>query len=180
LELGNFLVVISTAGTEKEIDEGAEHLARAIAIVGVIAFFELLRRASRVKLKGKPRPKGEEAPPPEQSEPPPKKSELPPKKKPAADAKTPNPAIDLSLPEHPELQGTLERIAKGEKFPHRNDGSVFGNREGLLPGQPRGYDREYVHLTPGASGPGGQRVVVGQGGEVYCTSDHYKTFMRVK
>lgn len=79
----------------------------------------------------------------------------------------------------PDLKDTLDRIAKGQKFPHRNDGAVFGNREGLLPAQPHGYYREYVHPTPGVGGPGGQRVVVGHGGEVYFTQDHYQTFTRV-
>jgi filamentous hemagglutinin len=74
----------------------------------------------------------------------------------------------------------LERIENGEGFPHRNDGSVFGNREGRLPPQPEGYYREYVHPTPGESGPGAQRVITGAGGEVYYTPDHYGTFTRVK
>jgi hypothetical protein len=39
---------------------------------------------------------------------------------------------------------TLARIARGESFPHRNDGAVFQNREGLLPRQAPGYYREYV------------------------------------
>jgi filamentous hemagglutinin len=79
----------------------------------------------------------------------------------------------------PDLKSTLDRIARHQHFPHRNDGAVFGNREGLLPSQPRGYYREYVHPTPGVAGPGGQRVVIGQSGEVYYTLDHYKTFTRV-
>ena len=56
-----------------------------------------------------------------------------------------------------DLTESIERIRAGVKHPHRNDGSVFGNREGLLPEQPRGYYREYVHPTRGISGPGPQR-----------------------
>jgi RHS repeat-associated protein len=78
-----------------------------------------------------------------------------------------------------EVKPTLDRIAAGKSFPHRNDGSVFGNREGLLPPQPSGYYREYVHPTVGVSGPGLQRVVRGQGGEVFYTPDHYGTFIRL-
>jgi len=78
------------------------------------------------------------------------------------------------------LKGTLERISKGEKFPHRNDGSIFKNNEGLLPSKPLGYYNEYVHPTPGMPGPGAQRVIIGQGGEVYYTPDHYKSFIPVK
>jgi guanyl-specific ribonuclease Sa len=80
----------------------------------------------------------------------------------------------------PAIQATLDRIARGESFPHRNDGSVFQNREGRLPNRPGGYYKEYVHSTPGAKGPGAQRVVVGGGGEVYYTPDHYQTFVQLK
>ena len=34
---------------------------------------------------------------------------------------------------------------------------------------------EYVRPTRGVSGPGPQRIVVGKGGEMYCTADNYKT-----
>lgn len=78
-----------------------------------------------------------------------------------------------------DLQPRLNRIKAGGKLPHRNDGAVFKNREGLLPNKPPGYYREYVHPTPGISGPGAQRVVAGQGGEVYYTPDHYNTFIPV-
>ena len=72
---------------------------------------------------------------------------------------------------------TLDRIRSGGSFPHRNDGAIFRNDQGLLPKQPAGYYREYVHPTPGVNGPGPQRVVVGKGGEVYYTPDHYQTFI---
>jgi RHS repeat-associated protein len=79
-----------------------------------------------------------------------------------------------------EVEGTLSRIESGVKFSHRNDGSIFQNREGLLPTKPPGYYTEYVHPTPGVSGPGAQRIVIGQGGEIYYTPDHYGTFIPVK
>jgi hypothetical protein len=78
-----------------------------------------------------------------------------------------------------DLQPTLERIARGERFPHRNDGTTFRNREGRLPSQPEGYYTEYVHPTPGINGPGPQRIIIGRGGEVYYTFDHYGSFIRV-
>ena len=78
-----------------------------------------------------------------------------------------------------DVTDTLARIDRGEKHPHRNDGSVFQNREGLLPDHPRGYYREYVHPTPGYSGPGARRLVIGNGGEIYYTHDHYESFTRV-
>jgi filamentous hemagglutinin len=82
-----------------------------------------------------------------------------------------------------DLGPTLERIETGGSFPHRNDGGIFNNRPlpgrttPELPAQPAGYYREYVHPTPGVQGPGPQRVVVGQGGEMYYTPDHYQTFV---
>ena len=72
---------------------------------------------------------------------------------------------------------TLDRIRAGGKFPHPNDGSVFQNKEGLLPSKPQGYYQEWVHPTPGVPGPGPQRIVTGQGGESFYTPDHYKTFI---
>lgn len=78
-----------------------------------------------------------------------------------------------------DLKPTLERIIAGEKFPHRNDGEVFRNDQSLLPQQPVGYYREYVHPTHGVDGPGVQRIVKGQGGDTYYTTDHYNTFVRV-
>ena len=78
------------------------------------------------------------------------------------------------------LQPTLDRIAAGRHLEHRNDGTVFGNREKRLPRKPKGYYREYVHPTPGLRGPGPQRLVIGEEGEVYYTPDHYQTFRRVQ
>lgn len=79
-----------------------------------------------------------------------------------------------------DLQQTLERIARGEKFPHRNDGGTFLNLERRLPSQPNGYYKEYVHPTPGIRGPGPQRVILGRDGDVYYTHDHYQTFQRIR
>ena len=79
-----------------------------------------------------------------------------------------------------DLKPTLDRIASGGKFPHRNDGSIFKNMEGLLPKQNAGYYKEFVHPTPGVKGPGAMRVVTGQGGEMWFTPDHYKTFIPIR
>lgn len=79
-----------------------------------------------------------------------------------------------------DLQPTLDRIRRGERNSHRNDGTTFQNRERRLPVQPAGYYREYVHPTEGLSGPGPQRVIVGRGGEVWYTADHYRTFRRIE
>jgi filamentous hemagglutinin len=86
----------------------------------------------------------------------------------------------LPTTECPNLQPTLNRIQNGDLLPYNNDGSVFQNREGLLPSQSPAYYREYVQPTPGVSGPGAQRIVTGGGGEVYYSPDHYQTFIPIK
>ncbi|MEM9702619.1 MAG: ribonuclease domain-containing protein [Planctomycetota bacterium] len=75
-----------------------------------------------------------------------------------------------------DVSATLERIALGKKHSHRNDGSVFRNRERRLPRQPEGYYREYVVPTTGVGGPGPQRLVIGKGGDIWYTPDHYDSF----
>lgn len=79
-----------------------------------------------------------------------------------------------------DLRETMKRIDAGTKLSFPNDGSVFQNREQLLPKKAAGYYREWVHRTPGLAGPGPQRVVTGANGEAYYTSDHYGTFRRVR
>ncbi len=79
-----------------------------------------------------------------------------------------------------DLQPTLDRIARGERNTHRNDGSTFGNRERRLPQKPQGYYTEYVHPTKGINGPGPQRVIFGKSGDIWYTPDHYETFKKIK
>ena len=87
-----------------------------------------------------------------------------------------------------EGQKTLELIQKGGPFPYADkDGSVFGNREGVLPKQKRGYYSEYTVKTPYARNRGAKRIVAGKGttgnpatsGEYYYTDDHYDSFKRI-
>ncbi|WP_368563916.1 ribonuclease domain-containing protein [Pseudoxanthomonas sp. UTMC 1351] len=87
-------------------------------------------------------------------------------------------ALPAFLP--PEARQTLRLIAQGGPFPHREDGSVFGNREGRLPRQPQGYYREYTVDTPGLSHRGARRIVTGgqPPREYYYTDDHYESFRR--
>lgn len=81
--------------------------------------------------------------------------------------------------EREQLLVTLALIDKGGPYPFEKDGSVFSNRETLLPVQPRGYYREYTVVAPGAKNRGARRVVQGKGGETWYTSDHYRTFVRI-
>ena len=78
-----------------------------------------------------------------------------------------------------EARQTLAHIKAGGPFPYAKDGSVFGNREGLLPKRSRGYYREYTVKTPGARDRGARRIVAGMAGEYYYTDDHYRSFKRI-
>lgn len=80
-------------------------------------------------------------------------------------------------------QDTYRLIHQGGPFPYEKDGSVFGNRERLLPAQKRGYYREYTVKTPGSRDRGARRLVCGGPPRTpdgcYYTSDHYASFKRV-
>jgi len=78
-----------------------------------------------------------------------------------------------------EARKTLALIDKGGPYPYSRDGVVFGNFEGRLPKQKRGYYHEYTVKTPGSRDRGARRIVTGQGGEIYYTDDHYDSFRTV-
>ena len=80
-----------------------------------------------------------------------------------------------------EAQTTHRLILGGGPFPYDKDGSVFGNREGRLPGAARGHYREYTVKTPGVSHRGARRIVCGgkpppQPEACFYTDDHYASF----
>jgi ribonuclease T1 len=79
-----------------------------------------------------------------------------------------------------EAHETIALIRKGGPFPYAKDGAIFGNREGHLPAQKRGYYREYTVKTPGERTRGARRIIWGKGGEFYYTGDHYNHFLRVR
>ncbi|RPF37387.1 ribonuclease domain-containing protein [Streptomyces sp. TLI_185] len=80
-----------------------------------------------------------------------------------------------SLPS--QAHDTLDLIAQGGPYPYSQDGTVFSNREGVLPSQSSGYYHEYTVITPGSPTRGARRIVTGeQSQEDYYTSDHYATF----
>jgi len=85
-----------------------------------------------------------------------------------------------SLP--PEAIVTLELIERGGPYPYRRDGTIFQNRERLLPDRPRGYYREFTVETPGSPNRGARRIVTGgDPPEVYYyTDDHYRSFRRLE
>ena len=73
---------------------------------------------------------------------------------------------------------TIKLIESDGPFPHRQDGTVFGNREGLLPSQANGYYHEYTVETPGADNRGARRIITGGTPPTvyYYTGDHYSSF----
>lgn len=102
----------------------------------------------------------------------------------AKEVSDPQVLAEIALANLPE-QGreTYRRIHQGGPFPYEKDGTVFGNRERLLPGKSRGYYREYTVRTPGAKNRGARRIVCG--GEAkkpdacFYTADHYASFRRI-
>jgi ribonuclease T1 len=76
-----------------------------------------------------------------------------------------------------EAHDTLGLIDQGGPYPYPQDGTVFQNREGVLPSQATGYYHEYTVRTPGSSDRGARRIVTGEEAEEdYYTSDHYASF----
>lgn len=98
-------------------------------------------------------------------------------------APLPGPSVAaVALVELPaQGQAVMAQIRQGGPFRYEKDGTVFGNRERLLPGQTRGYYREYTVPTPGLSHRGARRIVCGgqqprQPDACFYTQDHYSSF----
>ncbi|MEJ7930312.1 ribonuclease [Ramlibacter sp. AN1015] len=100
---------------------------------------------------------------------------------PVEPAGTPDSISLIELPR--QGRETYELIRQGGPFPYSKDGTVFGNRERLLPRGTRGYYREYTVKTPGSRDRGARRIVCG--GPVrtphacYYTADHYASFRKI-
>ncbi|HET6299499.1 MAG TPA: ribonuclease domain-containing protein [Kribbella sp.] len=86
-----------------------------------------------------------------------------------------------SLPS--QARTTWNLIRSGGPFPYSQDGSVFQNREGLLPPKSSGYYHEYTVKTPGSSDRGARRLIGGGAltnpASLYYTADHYASFCLV-
>ena len=98
-------------------------------------------------------------------------------------ARGPAPIPEVAAARLPaEVQATLALIRQGGPYPYRQDDSVFGNRERLLPQQSRGYYREYTVRTPGSRDRGARRIIAGGRPPVffYYTDDHYQSFRRIR
>jgi ribonuclease T1 len=103
----------------------------------------------------------------------------------ARDDRVSGAAAEVALAELPrEARDTLAAIRRGGPFPYAKDGTVFFNRERLLPKQRRGYYTEYTVRTPGARDRGARRIVAGgdpRGAvEFWYTEDHYRSFRRIR
>jgi ribonuclease T1 len=87
-------------------------------------------------------------------------------------AELPSPGVDV-----------YRRIHQGGPFVSEKDGSVFGNRERLLPAQKRGFYREYTVPTPGLNHRGVRRIVCGGQAKTpeicFFTADHYASFRQI-
>ena len=85
-----------------------------------------------------------------------------------------------------QARKTHDLILKGGPFPYDKDGTVFFNRERLLPLKSRGHYRyrEYTVRTPGVRTRGARRIVCGgepptQPEVCFYTADHYSSFNRI-
>lgn len=84
-----------------------------------------------------------------------------------------------------EAEDVVGDILIGGPFDYpENDGTHFGNYEGLLPEEHNDYYREYTVDTPGLEHRGARRIVTGGGTETdpetwYYTEDHYESFCEI-
>ena len=83
----------------------------------------------------------------------------------------------------PQGQTTYRLIHEGGPFPYEKDGTVFGNRERILPPARRGYYREYTVKTPYARNRGARRIVCGgpatTPAKCFYTGDHYASVREI-
>ncbi len=84
---------------------------------------------------------------------------------------------EVQLPR--EARQTIDLVIAGGPFPFGGDGSVFQNRDGVLPKESAGYYHEYTVTTPSSDDRGARRIVAGECGELYYTDDHDDSFRLV-
>ena len=94
-------------------------------------------------------------------------------------------ADTISLPQLPSQgRDMVALIYQGGPFRYDKDGTVFGNRERILPAKNRGYYREYTVRTPTERSRGARRVICGglkpsAPDACYYTDDHYASFRKI-
>jgi ribonuclease T1 len=86
----------------------------------------------------------------------------------------------FSDPRLAELEGLVKSIRQGIMPRNVRGGRVFENKEGVLPPREHGYYREYdvEPTTPGIQ-RSSLRIVLGNGGDLYVSGNHYNDFRQV-
>ena len=84
----------------------------------------------------------------------------------------------------PQGRDMVALIYQGGPFRYDKDGTVFGNRERILPAKNRGYYLEYTVRTPSERSRGARRVICGglkpsAPDACYYTDDHYASFRKI-
>jgi guanyl-specific ribonuclease Sa len=87
-----------------------------------------------------------------------------------------------SLPS--QVASTIDLVHAGGPFPYAEDGTVYQNREGVLPANTSSYYHLYTVPTPGTADRGNRRLITGGGTAtnpaiLYYTPDRYATFCHV-
>jgi ribonuclease T1 len=97
-----------------------------------------------------------------------------------------NPVASISADQlPPQARDMLTLIYQGGPFRYDKDGTVFGNRERILPARNRGYYREYTVRTRGERTRGARRIICGgvkpaTPDACYYTDDHYASFRQIE
>ena len=104
---------------------------------------------------------------------------------PAAARSAPDALPEVALADLPkEAREVNAAVRNGGPFRYERDGVAFGNRERLLPAEPRGYYLEYTVPTPGVANRGARRIVCGgpprEPHACFYTADHYQSFRRIR
>jgi guanyl-specific ribonuclease Sa len=90
------------------------------------------------------------------------------------------PGNPLSDPRLAGLDQFVRNLRQGYLPPNVTGGSVFANAFLDLPVKPQGYYREYdVVAAVKGQDRGKHRLVLGNGGEVYITGNHYRDFRQI-
>ena len=86
----------------------------------------------------------------------------------------------LSDPRYTDLDKLVDGIRGGRLPKNVSGGSVFENRDNDLSQKPKGYYREYdVQASVAGVDRGAYRIVLGGGGEVFVTGNHYRDFRQI-
>ena len=106
-------------------------------------------------------------------------------KSPPSDAFAPAQTNTIALSQlSPQGRDMMTQIYQGGPFRYDKDGTVFGNRERILPAKNRGYYREYTVKTPSERSRGARRIICGGlkpavPDACYYTDDHYASFRKI-